>query len=384
MTGQKGENETTEEAHAYTPGLKIKRTTLLRKTRELPIPGKVLVKLGDSVTHDTVVAEMQMPGDPHIVKANLLLRVDAKEIGKHMLKNEGESVEEGEVIAQYIALFGLIKRYVKSPINGVIESVGASGWVTIRTPPNVVDLNAYIPGKVVEVIPDRGVIIETNAAYIQGIFGIGGETHGNLKVLVGSPDIALTADIITPSEEKTIIVGGSYITLEALRKAVEIGVDGIVVGGFDGDDLTEFLGYEMGVAITGEEEIGLTLVITEGFGKISMSPRTFDLLKKYDGSSVSINGETQIRAGVIRPEVIIPQGKGVDQDSEEEISSGMRPGTPIRIIRRPYFGLLGHVSSLPVELQVTETESSMRVLEVELEDGRKVIVPRANVEIIEI
>jgi len=373
-----------EEAHAYTPGLKIKKFLSLMKTRELPIPGKVLVKEGDIVDYDTIVAEMEMPGEPHIVKANLLLRVDAKDVGKNMLKEVGDEVKEGEVIAQYIALFGLIKRYVKSPIDGILESVGASGWVTIRTPPVFVDLKAYIPGKVVEVIPYKGVVIETTATFIQGIFGIGGETHGTLRVLVDSPEDILTADMITSQYKGEVIVGGSYITLEALRKAVEEGVAGIVVGGFDGDDLTKFLGYEMGIAITGDEEIGLTLIITEGFGRINISPHTFELLKQFDGSKASINGETQIRAGVIRPEVIIPHGEVEDISIDEDLSSGMKAGTPIRIIRHPYFGILGKVSSLPVELRVTETESSMRVLEVELDDGRIVVVPRANVEIIEI
>jgi hypothetical protein len=301
-----------------------------------------------------------------------------------MLKKVGDEVREGEVIAKYIALFGLIKRYVTSPINGIIENIGASGWVTIRTPPVVVDLKAYIPGKVVEVIPDKGVAIETTASFVQGIFGIGGETHGTLHVPVNSPEDILEADMIKPEDRGAIIAGGSYITLKALRKAVDVGVAGIVVGGFDGDDLTKFLGYEIGIAITGEEEIGLTLIVTEGFGRINMSPRTFELFKQFEGKKVSMNGETQIRAGVIRPEVIIPHLEMEDGSSEGELSSGMKPGTPIRIIRNPYFGMLGKVSRLPVELQATETESSMRVLEVEIEDGRKVIVPRANVEIIEI
>lgn len=378
------EDKIAEEAHAYTPGLKIKKSLTLRKRRELPIPGKVLVNKGDIVDFDTVIAEMEMPGEPHIVKANLLLRVDAKEINQHMLKKFGDDVKEGEVIAQYIALFGLIKRYVTSPIDGKIDNIGASGWVTVRTPPLIVELKAYIPGKVVEVIPERGVVIETTASFIQGIFGIGGETHGTLRFLIDSPEDVLTPNLINQNEKGSIIVGGSHITLEALRKAVEVGVAGIIVGGLDGDDLTKFLGYEMGIAITGEEDIGLTLIVTEGFGKITMSPRTFELIKQFEGNNASINGETQIRAGVIRPELIIPHRDVKDKTDTEEFSSGMKPGTPIRIIRHPYFGLLGKVSSLPVELQVTETESSMRVLEVDLEDGRKVTVPRANVEIIEI
>ena len=48
------------------------------------------------------------------------------------------------------------------------------------------------------------------------------------------------------------------------------------------------------------------------------------------------------------------------------------------------FGRLGRVAALPVELQEIETEAKVRVLEVELEDGDKVVLPRANVEIIEV
>jgi len=105
---------------------------------------------------------------------------------------------------------------------------------------------------------------------------------------------------------------------------------------------------------------------------------------EFEGSFVSMNGATQIRAGVIRPEIIIPHEKleGV-KETGDVLDSGMVPGTLVRIIREPHFGSIGTVSSLPVQLQEVKTGSSVRVLEVELEDGRKVVVPRANVEIIE-
>jgi hypothetical protein len=44
---------------------------------------------------------------------------------------------------------------------------------------------------------------------------------------------------------------------------------------------------------------------------------------------------------------------------------------------------LAKVVNLPVELQLVETESPVRIVEIELQDGRKVIVPRANVELFE-
>jgi Fe2+ transport system protein FeoA len=146
--------------------------------------------------------------------------------------------------------------------------------------------------------------------------------------------------------------------------------------------LTTFTGEEIGVAITGQEEVGITLIITEGFGKMTMSQRTFELLKEFEGYLASVNGATQIRAGVLRPEIIIPH-EGLEEGASEALSQGMVPGTPIRIIRQPYFGAIGKVHSLPVELQQLESESKVRVVNIELEDGEVVMVPRANVEIIE-
>ena len=65
------------------------------------------------------------------------------------------------------------------------------------------------------------------------------------------------------------------------------------------------------MAITGSEQLGLTVVVTEGFGRMTIASRTFALLEKFRGRRVSVNGATQIRAGVMRPEIVIPMGNPV-------------------------------------------------------------------------
>jgi hypothetical protein len=229
------------------------------------------------------------------------------------------------------------------------------------------------------------VKIETTASFVQGIFGIGGEMIGELMQVADNPEQPLTAAEIDDKCQGKILIGGSIIDATTLEKAVKLGVKGVVIGGVEDRDLKKFLGYDIGVAITGSEKRGLTLIATEGFGRLRMADRTFRLLTSLAGRRASINGATQIRAGVIRPEVIVP----LDVKDRGEIKKstlqegGLVIGTPIRVIREPYFGKLGKVTNLPAELQVIETEAKVRVLEVELEDKRRVILPRANVEIIE-
>ena len=189
-------------------------------------------------------------------------------------------------------------------------------------------------------------------------------------------------NVICQEHRGKIIIGGSLVTGNALKLASQIGIRGIVVGGFDDQDLRDFLGYDLGVAITGHENLGVTVIATEGFGKINMAPRTFELLLRNQGQLASINGTTQIRAGVIRPEVIIP-GTASKKDILTQ-PKGLDIGNSVRVIRNPYFGQLGTVIDLPMESSILDSGSKARVVLIQLNnDNRPVLVPRANVEILE-
>jgi hypothetical protein len=372
-------------AYAYTPGLKRTINTLVRKTRKLAIRGRVLVKPGQAVSPETVIAEATLQGDAQIVRVSSVLGIDPDQLKTHMLKKEGEEIKRDEIIASYRALFGLIQRVCKSPAEGVIEVVSnVTGQVVIREKADSIGLNAFIPGKVSEVLPEQGSVVECRAAYLQGIFGIGGETHGELLMLSKSPEEVLTEEQIGPGCNGKILVAGAMASAGALKKAASAGARGVVVGGIEDRDLAAFLGYEIGVAITGSEEVGLTLIVLEGFSKMPPSARTFEILKQFEGRLACINGATQIRAGVIRPEVIIPLEEAlpgeIGKGMEAEESAELKPGSAVRMIREPFFGLIGRIVSLPVELQVMESESKVRVLVIVLEDGRQITVPRANVE----
>jgi hypothetical protein len=371
-------------AHAYTPGLKVAERTRVIKERRLPIPGEILVEKGARVKGEDIVAKTNLPGSVKPINVCGLLGVPPEDIRDVMLKKEGDWVEENEIIAQTRGFFGLFKSSVKSPTKGTIESISEiTGQVIIREPPQPVQVTAYIDGVVEEVFPNQGVRIATYATLIQGIFGIGGEARGEIFPLAKSPEEILDDTSFNEDMRGKVVIGGSLITLSGMKRAKELGVKGIVVGGIEDETIKEFLGYDIGVAITGHENCGLTLIVTEGFGRMRMAQRTFELLNSLSGRIGSINGATQIRAGVMRPEVIVSQEDEGEVTSERAYETGLEVGMTVRIIREPYFGLLGKVVSLPSELKEIETESKVRILEVELEDGRRITLPRANVEIFE-
>ena len=375
-------------AHAYTPGLKVTEGMTIQKERRLPLEGEVLVETGARVEAEDVIAKADLPGNVQLLNVANLLSVPPEEVAEYMLKSVDEAVSEDEIIATTKGLFGLFKSQARSPIDGTIEAVSdVTGQVILREPPIPVEVKAYTNGTVTETVPNEGVTVETYGTYIQGIFGVGGETVGNLVVISQSSGDELTAEQILSEHRDNILVGGSLVTTDAIQKAIQQGVKGIIAGGIDDADLRKLLGYELGVAITGSEEIGITLVITEGFGKIAMAEQTFTLLKAREGMKTSINGATQIRAGVVRPEIVIPLVSDATETVEEEqdgsIEGILEVGSSVRIIREPHFGKLGRVTELPVELQNLETEAQVRVLRVELSDGQQMTLPRANVEAIE-
>lgn len=374
-------------AHSYTPGLTVTADATIRRRRILPLAGTVLVKPGDRVHARQVVAQTSLPGKVYPVNVANQLGIAQDEIPHFVTKRVGDAVERDEVIAENKPLFRWLRTEVTAPIRGTVDSISPlTGQVLVREPPLVLDLVAYVDGVIAEIHGREGVTVETSCALVQGIFGVGGETWGPVALAVSSPDEPLQPQRLTPEMRGCVVVGGAFLSYDAMMRAKELGVHALVVGGVHDQDVRALLGYDLGVAITGTERVGFTLVLTEGFGHIPMADRTFSLLRSQVGRSASVSGATQIRAGVIRPEILIPHAaSGVDGEAPAQVAEGhgLRIGDQIRVIRDPWFGKIGEVAELPSEARAIATESLARVLVVAFRDGSRAVVPRTNVEVIE-
>jgi hypothetical protein len=376
-----GETRTT--STAYTPTLLVAAETTIRRERRLPLPGEVRVAVGDRVAAEQVVAATALPGRVSAVNVARELNLPPGEIEKWVLKKPGDAVEYNEPLAEYKSFFGFFRSQALSPAAGTLEAISAvTGQALIRGPSLPVELKAYLSGTVVETHADEAVTIECTCALVQGILGVGGEAYGGLVILARSPEETLLPAALTPEHAGKIVVGGANLDWAVLERAREVGVSALVVGAMQAADLDRLLGAPLGVAITGHESLGLTVVLTEGFGSIPMAGETYDLLSAHAGDQASLNGATQIRAGVLRPEVIVPLREKSGRETPPA-SGRLEIGSRVRMVREPYFGLLGSVTGLPPEPQTIPTEATVRVLLARLDSGEEVTVPRANVELIE-
>jgi hypothetical protein len=367
---------------SYTPGLKVLKHSKVNKERLLPLKGKVHSDINNKVESDTIVASTEIPGNVQMINIVNKLNIDPNQVLDCMIVDVNENVKKDQIIAQNKGLFGMFKTEVKSPIDGKIINISkVTGQVVISEKPLPIEVDAYIPGKINKVYEQEGVIVSSEGTFIQGIIGIGGEKKGIIKLLVDKPGQDLDLSLIDSSLKDSIIVCGSYINYEIYKKAKDFGVKGIICGGVDYNTISDILGYSLGVAITGMEDT-TTLIITEGFGSINMALKTFNLLKDNDGKRASINGATQIRAGVLRPEIFIKLEDNINSKDFSEDDLIISEGSTVRIIREPYFGKIGKIISLPFELMMMKSETKVRVAEVEFDDKSKAIIPRANLEVI--
>ncbi|MCO4772582.1 MAG: hypothetical protein KDA24_21295 [Deltaproteobacteria bacterium] len=373
-------------AAIFTPGLTVTEHHIVQKTRQLPLEGEVMVSVGDMVKSDDVVAKTSLPGKVFPVNVANQLGIDPGRLSTYMRKKVGDSVTKDELLAETPGIMGFFKSEARAVVTGTLETISnVTGTVIIQADPIPVEIDAYINGRVVSVIESEGCVVQAMATMVQGIFGLGGETKGLIAMAASSPDEVIGPQHITADHKGKVVIGGAYVTIEGLKKAVEVGAAALVTGGFDYDEIKELLGYEVGVAITGGEDLGTTLIVTEGFGQIGMAPATFELLQKRVGKRASVNGATQIRAGVIRPEIVVTFD---DEEVPEELVAppepvGITEGDLIRGIRAPWFGRIGTVSGLPVKPIKVGSETTVRVLAVDFGDGKTALLPRSNVERIE-
>ena len=376
----------------YTPSLKRTEACIVTKVRRIRPPCRVEVSIGQRVDTGSTLAVLEEPGQGHMIilgetelatPLDILLTSLGFDYIRCVVKGVGDHVSKGDVLARRRPL-GMKEMVFRTPYEGVVYLVREPGIVGIRETREV-KVASFVPGVVSCIIPDREIAVETVGALVQGAYGIGGETHGALRVIVDSPTGVARIDELTPDCKGKVLVCGGSLEPGFLSKARDLGVKGVVVASLNDDELASFLGHDPSM-ITGYERAGLTLMMTEGFGSIPMLFTTYKIFRKFEGKTAFLNGATQMRAGVIRPEVIIPR----DDLSSEQFRNAqnssfreLRKDVRVRILGGEYFGQIGVVKNVSPKPRRIETESEIQVLEVELEGFGPAVIPKSNVEPIE-
>ena len=376
--------------HSGTPPLVS--GAMARIERRLPQAGKVTVRVGQRVEPEDVVATCFLPGRPHIVNLSRALMIAPAQVERAMRLEIGNKVTQGEVLARASRLSG---RVCLAPVSGEIVSVDTeTGYVTIVSDPVRYELLANVRGIVMEEWPLEGVLIETPAAQVYGAFGFGEERSGVLRLLVTDPSEPILPEMIDARSAYAIVIGGSGITAAALRRAVQGNVRGVIVGSIDEAELRAFLGFSAvgqwasGLrswdfpAVAGDAPASLTLVVTEGFGERPMSMPLFELLASHDRQEAFIEGTTRLRQPLRRPRVVVPLSSRTPGLQLEAPAVALRPGAMVRLLDDAHLGQVGKVRFLPSTPRRLASRVQADAVEVVLDDGESLVLPRTAVEVL--
>lgn len=366
--------------------------SVVRVERRLLRDGEIQVELGQRVAADETVAVARGQVPPVTIDAAAELGVGPTDVLKGLTQELGATVKTGDVLVSVRA--GLRRKELRAREDGAVVSVdGVSGRVLFQPSSGRYELKAFVAGMVEEIDGRRGLTIAAPATRVQGIWGIGGETIGVMRVVTRGPDEDLRPEAVDARVAMAVVVAGRSANAEALRKAASAGVKAIVLGSLDEAELRSFVGSHGRPAprwyVGGPEwqlpvsqmTLPFTLIVTEGFGRLPMADEVYTALHRCEGREVSLTGGTRLRGGLRRPEIIAPMPSRTEGRAGEAGVATLGVGAHVRLVDPAQLGHTAVVRTAPA-IRPLRDGARGEMVEVEIGGGARRHVPVTNVEIL--
>ncbi|MFO8145020.1 MAG: glutamate mutase L [Candidatus Syntrophosphaera sp.] len=296
LSVQAGDNLSIDQVYASVPKT-VKVPHYNRAARNLHSPVRGRIEYIDPDTGLLVVSEIQdYSGKPVKVNYADKLMLKPKKAKRYLLRQEGDFVYQGELLAKRIerTSMGSPPVFVKSPSTGTVRKIDKdSGSITIIYDHDPMEFQANVHGEVTKVVPSQCIEISYEGTKLEGRIAFGRQCHGRFQMLtsleaLGTEDLRDCIVALTSPPDKGL-----------LQKLAEKGVRGVVCHEMDASELVSWLNFEPGVINTGNESLPLAILILNGFGS---SPMPAELQKDLaQVGSCFLNPHTRIRAGVVRP-----------------------------------------------------------------------------------
>ncbi len=339
--------------------------TYIRRPRLLPIPGRVLVHPGQKVNASDIIAEGRTLGQHILIDIRRALGVSrADEADRMIERREGERLQPGDVIAQ---THGLLARVVRSPVEGEVAAV-YHGRVLLEVAGEASRPPAGFAGNVAEVIPERGAVLETHGALIQGVWGNDRFDQGMLLLMARAPEEELTATRLDVSMRGAVVMAGPCADPDALRMAEEMPLRGLILSSLSPDLLPQ------------ASRLKLPVVVVEGFGKIPYDSAAFKVLSTSEKRDACVKASARNAYNGDIPEVILPLPA---EGTEARDVTEFRNGQTVRVMGLPQPARIGVISQVRPGLTRLVSGLNAAAADVRLENNDLVTVPLANLDVLE-
>lgn len=343
----------------------------LKRERFLPRPGRVMAKMAQRVEASNVVAQTIIAHEHRLVDIARKLGVPNDKADTFMVKHEEDEVKKGEPLAVRKTFLGLATTRVPSPVDGSVVLAG-DGKALLAAISEPFELRAGLSGTIVDVIPDRGVAIETTGALLEGVWGNGRDDFAVLRVL-GGPEDALLPEQVEVGLRGVVLAAGVLENPAVFRQMLEVRVRGLILGSLRAELIPE------------AQKLAIPILVTEGFGLPGFSLAAHTLLTTNNGREVWINAQAWNRYTAQRPEAIIPLPSPGQSPPQPADGQALQAGLRVRIVRGPKAGRVGEVKAVSERALLIPSGLRTPVASIQFEQSHEpeVVVPFANLEIIE-
>jgi hypothetical protein len=339
-------------------------TTIVRE-RLLPVSGNVTARVQQKVTAGEVVAETRWAREHALLDVARGLGVSPAAADR-LIKCQ---VDDKLAASAEIAVGrGLFPRSVRAPREGRVVAVGG-GQVLMEVGEAKMELRAGLPGTVVQVIQNRGVVIQSHGGLVQGIWGNGRIDSGLLVNLMEAPDTVLTPDRVDVSLRGSVILGGMIRSVETLQALAELPARGLIASSIHPSLLSK------------AREMRYPVLVTDSIGSLPMNSAAYKLLSTNAKREVAMNAEAFDRYTGAKPEVVIPLPTSSEPPMPNDVEA-FAPGMQVRMRRPPAHGMIGSIVSIKPGLTVLPSGLRAQAAEVKLENNETVIVPLINMEVV--
>ncbi len=339
--------------------------TLLRRERALPIRGRVLVRQGEAVNPQTIVAEADLAPEHVLLNVAAALGVSPQKATSLLQCQEGERLTQGDVIAETPSK--LFHKTFRAPCDGTVVMT-RGGKVLLRKDKDAVPLHAVYPGTVVDIVDDRGVIIENTGALLQAAWGNGRSTYGVLRVVSETADALLTGDRLDVSLRGAILVGGRCTDTSLFTLAAEISLRGLVLGSIPAR-LAE-----------AARKAPFPVILTDGFGNLPMNSAAFELLGTSDGREASLSAQPYNFYTGTRPEIFLPLPS--PGQVMPPMPGELAPDDMVKALSAPYRGQVGYVVRVLSEPHKFPNGMRAAAALVRFSEAEQDIIPVANLQVV--
>ena len=347
------------------PVLHVLPLTTIVRERSLPVAGKVNAHMNQRVNPTDVIAEANFAREHILLDVARTFGVSTTAADKLIKVKEGDRLTQGALVAES---GGIVARAIRAPRPGRVMVAGG-GQVLMEVGDARIELKAGLPGTVIQVLPERGVVIRTAGALVQGMWGNGRIDSGLMRVLIEKPDEVLAADRLDVSLRGSVILGGHVRDAETLRAAADLPVRGLIIPSL------------LSPLIQTAYQMRYPILVLDGFGTLPMNSAAFKLLTTNKEREVTVNAEHFDRYSSHRPEAIIPLPISSEPEEPNNYVT-FAVGATVRMRRPPFTGMVGTVANLPAGLSLLPSGLRAPAADVRLENGETVSVPLVNLEVV--